>query len=237
MNKKNKEKNRLQELFEESPEFKQFFFFGFYIIFFIFLVVILRSAYKSNNEHVTRYNSGYKHNFTLEEIKKDNYYFTYTLYKNNQVIVYEGKKNKEFSEFIMSGEVASEYKRQGNNYSKKNINTLLYENVTSPMEFDKLLDNDILSRIFVRASYISRTEYLEKEEKDYNYEIATSTLTKVVDNMETDLDSINKIVAHVSDSGELYQIDMDVTNYFKYFDNTIYNYTLKLNYSKFGEVE
>lgn len=237
MSKKQKEKNKLQEVFGDNPEFKRLFFFVFYIVFFIFLVVLLRSAYKTNNESLTRYNSGYKHNFTLDALNKNNYAFTYKVFKNDQIIIFEGSKYNNTSSFLMSGEVASSYKFNGKNYSKKNENTLLYEDVVNPMEFDRFLDSTILPLIFTRSTYVSRTEYLNSEEKDYNYDIATSTLIKLVDHIETDLDGINKVVAHVNEKGELYRLDMDVTNYFKYFDSSIYYYTLELNFSKFGEVE
>ena len=92
MSKKQKEKNKLQEVFGDNPEFKRLFFFVFYIVFFIFLVVLLRSAYKTNNESLTRYNSGYKHNFTLDALNKNNYAFTYKVFKNDQIIIFEGSK-------------------------------------------------------------------------------------------------------------------------------------------------
>ncbi len=238
MSRKNNENNNRDELLQGSSNTKQLFFFIFYIIFFIFIVVLLRGANSKNSKQLTRFNSGYNHSFKLNDISKNNYHFVYKKTVNNITTIYEGDRFNNTIEFMMSGEKAAKYYANDDIYYLKNPNTLEYNPTSSPIDFEILINSTNLNKLFSSATYTSFVEYLDNESKDYNYEISTSSMLRIFNNEETDLDdNTNKIIAKVDEQGRVYEIDMDMTNYFKYFNQTITDYKLTLSYSKFGSIE
>ncbi len=233
-----REKNKVQEMFEDNPELKQILFFGFYIIFFVFIVILLRGSLTNTNQVLSKKNSGYGISFNLKKIEDNNYHFNYKIIKNNKTIIYEGDRNKENQKFIKSGTPSINYYSQGNNYYLKNTNSLLYEKSINPMEFSKILEATNLKKMFIHGTYISKTEYINSSQEDYTYEISTTTLLRNLDQIETDIDSKgNTITAKLDKNGDLAEIDMDLTDYFHYYDQSIYEYKLIINYSRFGEIE
>lgn len=232
-----REKNKVQEMFEDNPELKQIFFFGFYIIFFVFIVILLRSSFTSTNQALSTKNSGYGTNFNLKKIENNNYHFIYKVIKNNETIIYEGDKNEEEQKFIKSGNPSLNYYSQKNDYYVKNKNSLLYEKSINPLEFNKILETSNLKKIFIHGTYISKTEYINNPQEDYTYEISTTTLLRNIDQIETDIDSkTNTITAKLDKNGDLTEIDMDLSDYFHYYDQSINQYKIIVNYSKIGEI-
>lgn len=238
MSKSNKENDNKSYFSEDSSNIKQLFFFVFYIIFFIFIVVLFRSVSSRNNKQNTRFNSGYNYSFKLSDINKDNYHFVYKRTINDITTIYEGERFNNTMEFTMSGDEAREYYVNDSIYYLKNSNTLEYVPTTNPIDFEVLTTSTNLNKLFSSATYISFVEYLDSDAKDYNYEISTSSLLRIFNSIETDLDGYsNKVVAKVDENGNLYEIDMDMTNYFNYFNSNILKYNLSFLYSKFGSVE
>lgn len=233
-----REKSKIQEMFEDNPELKQIFFFGFYIVFFVFIVILLRSSFTNIDQHQMKKNSGYGASFNLKKIESNNFHFNYKLIKNNQTILYEGDKNKDKQKFTKSGTPSINYYSEGNNYYLKNSNSLLYEESTNPIEFSKILEPSNLKKMFIHGTYISKTEYVNSSKEDYTYEISTSTLLRNIDNVEADIDTKpNTITAKIDKNGDISEIELDLTDYFHYYDQTIYEYKLTINYSNFGEIE
>ena len=232
-----KQKNKMQEMFEDNPELKQVFFFGFYIIFFVFIVILLRSSFTTTNSKVTRSNSGYRTSFKLKELENENYHFNYKIIKNKEVTIYDGNRNKEMQEFIKSGTPSLNDSSKEGKYYIENVNTLLYEESINPMEFEKLLTLNNLKKLFIYGSYIARTEYTNNSEEDYIYEISTSTMLRNIDNIEADVaGEPNRIAVKLDKNGVLSEIEMNLTDYFHYYDPSINEYRLTSNYSKFDEI-
>ena len=137
----------------------------------------------------------------------------------------------------MSGNTSLYYYGEDDNYFVRDNNTLSYTNTVNPIEFSKFLDPNNLDKLFIHGTYISRTEYLSGKEVDYNYEIATSSILRSIDSINADLDdNVNKVVAKVDEDGKLFEIDLDLTNYYKYYDSSIEEYKLVLTYSKYNEI-
>lgn len=233
-----KEKNKFQNVFLDNPELKPIFFFGFYIVFFVFIVILLRSSFSQMNSKTgSRGNSGYGFDFNFKELDKRNYHFNYKVIKNGEVVVYDGSLNDNKQEFAKSGTPSIEYYSVDDKYYSKNVNTLLYEESTNPMEFLSLLDADILKRLFIHGSYISRTEYFDDSSYEYTYYISTSTILRNVDKVEADISGdVNKLMVKVNKEGGISEMTMDLTDYFKYFDESVTEYKLIISYSKFGQI-
>ena len=220
----------------ENSDIKNILFFGFYIIFFIFVGLILRSNLSNNKTTVDKYNSGYNKSFTLKDINKNNYHFNYELTKNGNTIIFDGDKYKNKQEFIKSGDYPEYYYSDDNNYYLRNNSTLKYENIDNPIEFSKFIEISNLEKLFVHSTYTSYTEYFTGKQIDYNYEISTTTLLRNIDKIITDLDDLPNKISVESDDGKIYKINMDLTSYYKYFDDSIYEYKLTLTYTKYGDI-
>ncbi len=229
--------NKRGNVFEDNPDLKRIVFFAFYIVFFVFIVILLRSGLKNNNTSYNRYNSGFNKSFSLKAMKNNNYHFNYILEKNNNKTIFDGTKYNNKEEFLMSGNTSLYYYGEDDNYFVRDNNTLSYTNTVNPIEFSKFLDPSNLDKLFIHGTYISRTEYLSGKEVDYNYEIATSSILRSIDSINADLDdNVNKVVAKVDEDGKLFEIDLDLTNYYKYYDSSIEEYKLVLTYSKYNEI-
>lgn len=236
MSKRSREDSHIQ--MDNQLDIRRVIFFAFYIIFFIFVAVVFRGVYSINKSSKTRFNSGYKYSFRLNDINENNYHFIYKKQVNNNTTIYEGDRFNDVMEFTMSGVLASKYYVNNDTYYLKNPNTLEYLLSSNPMDFSILTKPSNLNQMFLSATYISFVEYIDSKAKDYNYDISTSSLLRLFNNIELDIDdSNNKIVAKVDEDGRLYEIDMDMTNYFKYFNSNILSYNLSFLYSKFGNIE
>lgn len=231
-------KSRFQ-FFDDNPDIKRVIFFIFYIVFFIFVVILLRSSLKNNNvSSVNRNNSGYQKSFNLNSIKSDNYHFNYKLEKNNEVIIFDGDRLGSKSLFMMSGDASFNYYLENDLCYLRDNNTLLWNRVDNPMEFYKFTLYDNLHKMLVHGSYISKTTYLSGEEDDYNYEISTASIMKNIDREESDIDGESNLISvHVLKDGTISEIEVVLTDYYKYYDSSIYNYKITLSYSKLGSIK
>ena len=231
--------NKNNNKFTDNPESKRVIFFVFYFVFFLIVVLLLRGANANNNSNrITSNNSGYSKSFNFDKLKNNNYHFIYKLDKNSNITIYEGDNDSITTTFVMSGNPSLNYYSKNNLYYVKNINTLMWESATNPIEFYKLIDFNTLDEIMKRATYMSRTEYLSGDEVDYNYEVSTATLIKYLDNNTISEvgDNLNNFIFHVDSNDVLYQIDMDISSYYKYYHSDINRYFISLKYSKIGEI-
>ena len=231
-------KNRFQFL-NDNPDIKRMIFFIFYIVFFIFVVLLLRSSLKNSNvSNVNRNNSGYQKSFNLNLLKNNNYHFNYTVEKNNEVTIFDGDRLQDKNLFVMSGDNSFNYYLENDLCYLRDNNTLLWNRANNPMDFYKFTLYDNIHKLLVHGSYISKTTYLSGEEDDYNYEISTSSIIRNIDNAESDIDGkSNSISVHVLKDGEVSNIELDLTDYYKYYDNSIYNYKIILSYSKVNSIK
>lgn len=233
-----KEKSKFQEVLEDNPGFRQLLFFGFYVVFFLFVILLLRGSFADRDSKITRYNSGYGHSFQLDELLKKNYHFHYQLIKNGTTVIFDGDCYGDNQLFVKSGNPSIRYSKTKEEYFMMDPNTLVYEKSTNPMEFSEIVDPNHLQKLFIHGSYQSRTEYMDEPLVDYHYEISTATILKNIHQIKADLDDpANLITAKVHKSQRLYEIDMDLTSYYQYFDPTVTEYRLLLTYSKYGEIE
>lgn len=213
-------------------------FLIFYVIFFLVIVFLLRTGYKENSKKITRTNSGYGYNFKLTRLENKNYHFIFTEEKNNVITIYEGERNKEILSYRKSGVVSTQYYQDYNKVKVKNPNTLMWEDSPNPMTFSNFINPNYIKNIINRATYISKTMYVDTEETSYNYEVTTSTLLKVFEDKEIDLDDEVNIVSVMLDKeGKIKEINYDLTSYYKYIDPTTITYKLSTKYSEYDEIK
>lgn len=239
MKKKDKIENETNRVNNQAnSQTKNILFLGFYIIFFMIIVILLRSGYKKGNNNITPYNSGYGHSFRLTNLEKENYNFTYIEEKNNLTTIYEGKSNKNIMKYQKSGIEAIEFIKNKDTTKYKNKNTLSWDICDSPITFEKFTNAGYIKNLLLRGTYMSRTTFVSSDDVEYNYEISTPTVKRIIDKEEVDIeDKPNKITVVLNKNKEIKEIRYDLTDYYKYLDNNILSYKLTLKFKNYGKVK
>ncbi len=230
-------KDNIFSVLDENPDLKKVAFFIFYLIFFIVMILMLRGTNKALPKENTRYNTGYNNSYTLESINTRNYHFNIIENINGNETIYDGDKNGNKMSLIKSGNKSENYYIENNDYYLRDENTLRYNKIDGQLEFIKFINEQALKEIITRSSYESFEEYFDSKKNSYKYEISTTTLTKTIDGRNIDLSDLpNKIEVTVKEN-KIEEIDLDLTNYYKFNDSNINKYTLKIVYSKYNEID
>ena len=236
-NKKNK--NNLFNEVNQDPNLKRTVFFGFYTVFFLVLVILLRTGYKNNNlEKKDNKKTGYNYDYKLDLILNQNYHFVYKENSNGVETIYEGDLLDNVSSFVKSGTVSLQYYQQNDDVYVKDNNLLTWAKVENPIIFNKFTNAEKLNTIIRKSKYISMTDYIDSEMKEFNYEISNNSLRNIFDIEEIEEDKlINKITVTIMENGKIKSIMLDLSNYYGYNNTNISNYVITLSYSKFDKIE
>lgn len=231
-----KENKKLNQT--ENNNIKSGLFLGFYAIFFLLVVFLLRTGYKENNQKITTKNSGYGYNFKLTRLENRNYHFIYTEELDNNLVVYEGNKFANTTKYKKSGSTVQEYIEDNKTVKYKDNNTLTWEKCENPMFFNKFTNPNYIKRLLTHGTYISKTMYINNSDTAYNYDIATSTIIKILDKKEIDIDDKPNTISIILDStGKIKEIKYDLTSYYKYINPDALSYKISQKYSKYGEIK
>ncbi|MBO5138542.1 MAG: hypothetical protein J6B89_02765 [Bacilli bacterium] len=233
MKKENKKINQ-----QDNSSLKSGLFFAFYIVFFLVVVFLLRTGYKENNSKVTATNSGYGYSFKLTRLENKNYYFIYTEELDTNTTIYEGERFANTSKYKKSGSIIQEYIEDSQEIRYKNPNTLTWEKCDNPMIFNKFTNSNNIKRLLTHGTYISKTMYVSNKDTAYNYEISTSTIAKLFDKVEIDIDDKPNTMSIILDeTGKIKEIKYDLTSYYQYKNQNTSSYKISLKYSKYGEIK
>ena len=106
-----------------------------------------------------------------------------------------------------------------------------------PYPFSDFVDVEIMKNLVDHATYISKTE-LATGEEEINLQITTTTLVKILDGLDVDLDDpVNTIQLKKDNSGEVVEVRYDFTSYALYHGRCSSSFQLILSYSNFGNVK
>ena len=107
----------------------------------------------------------------------------------------------------------------------------------SPYVLASLTDVSVINDLIGLSTYISKTE-LATGEQIVNLEISTTTLVKMLEGIEVDLDDpVNSIELKKNENGEVVQIKYNLDSYAKYKGLAINEFRLNLDYSNFGDIK
>ena len=107
----------------------------------------------------------------------------------------------------------------------------------SPYIFPFLFDSSVIQKLIAASTYISKTQ-LATGEEEVNFQISTTTLVKLLDNVDIDLDDpVNTIQLRKTKTGEINQIIYDFSSYAIYQKVAFTKFRLVLSYSDFNEVK
>lgn len=214
----------------KNPQKKAIFMLIIMFIFFTFLSISLRSNHhniKNNNYEEVEDNL----DFNLSKIKDKNYHYRYTLNIDNTNLVYEGDKYNDKELFNINN--IDMYYKYGNIYLK-NVNGI-WSTLNEQLSFSEFIDVDVIEELINKGSFESKTEY-SNNKKIYNYNISTSTIIEIIDEVNIDIDDIpNKINIATDSDNNVIQISYDLSSYSKYRklgNNVIAN----IDYSLFGKI-
>lgn len=235
MNKK-EEKSKVNILINDlknNSQHKAWAFLAIYFIFFFFLIVSIRAH--SNSQNVNSVSENKNSYFSTESIKNDNYHFKYIVNLDGNEAIYEGEKNNLKEKFTKTRNNLIEKYYQENNIYLKQINSN-WVNTTDPYEIITFRNIETLDKIINSSTFISKT-LLNDNSNIYNYQISTTTLYKIIDLSDIDLDDLPNIIKVTTDSNnELVKLEFNLSSYFKYKNMCSNNLNIIMEYSNFGEI-
>ena len=232
-------KNRIKQLKEIINNLKKtdrgralLFFLG-YLIFFIIVFIFIQT---SGRMHTNRsdYENGNMINFNVEQIMNNNYSYDYIITIDVNDYEYVGSRNDDLELFTYKdNDYFRDYK---NNKIYKQENNKWIES-KNPNDFNYFTDIDNILELANNATYISKTDY-ESGKMTYNYEISTTTIEKIMNDVDIDLDDKpNELVFSTDEDGNVVNIKMKLDSYGKYKNYSKKYLTIELNYDDFGEVK
>ena len=229
-NKKSNESRDKVMAFLKTPRGKAVLFFGIYFIFFIGLAIFSRVAGTGNS--ITPQLSVSPYTYSLEQVANHNYHYQYQYLIDGSTITFEGDRNNNKS--LFSDGVISYYQKD-DLFMKSQDG--LWIKCDNPYIFPLLLDDSVLNTIISSATYVSKTE-LATGEEEINLQITTTTLVKILDGLDVDLDDpVNTIQLKKDSSGEVVEVRYDFTSYALYHGRCSSPFQLILSYSNFGNVK
>ena len=219
----------LTDLYQSSNG-KVFFFFVFYFFFFLFVILFIRSNNNNNVMHGTEYERGNSVTFDVHSLLSDNYAYQYRVILDDEVYLYEGKKNKNVEVFSFQGK---EYYRNENNFFVKDG---MWIKTESPFLCAEFLDEEYIEELLVLSTYLSKTSY-DSGKEIYNFLLSTNTINQKLFHINSDfMEEPNQILLSLDESKEISEIHYSLDSYCML--NQLCNKSLKivLQYSQFGQI-
>ncbi len=221
----------------KNPRGKSSLFFLFYLAFFLLIIIGIRSNFKSNHSsNINSLQNNITTNYKLDGIYKGNYYFTRIETLNGIATQFEGKSNDQKSEVVgLKNGILSHYFMYGGIVIEQKEGT--YKVSSDPYLYGKFGMYRYIDSILEKATLISKTDYPDGN-SHYQYEISTTTLVKLFDNIDIDLeDPSNRIEVEVGADHNVVGITYQLDAYASYTSGENISLEIKLTYDRFGEVE
>ena len=99
------------------------------------------------------------------------------------------------------------------------------------------LDINKIVDIALKSKIVSKTQY-ESGMRVYTYQISTTTLVKLLERENIDLDDpVNKIIFKTDETNRVNDIKYNLTSYCKYKNISKNTCKIELEYSKFGKIK
>lgn len=208
------------------------FFLG-YLIFFIIVFIFIQTSSRVNISR-SDYEKGSLINFNVDKIKANNYSYKYTISIDVNDYEYTGSRNEDLEMFSYND----------NNYFRDYKNNKIYKKdnnkwieINNPNDLDYFTKIDNILEFANSSTYISKTDY-ESGKVTYNYEISTTTIEKIINDLDIDLDDKpNELIFSSDEEGNVVNIKMKLDSYGKYKKYSKKYLTVELEYDDFSEVD
>lgn len=217
--------------FLKTPRGKAVLFFGIYLIFFLILGV----AAHANGQGDVIGSTDLKldsPSYNISSIQKGNFEFSYQYNIDGVVTTYSGTKNDNKSLF---SDGVTQYFQNDDLYMRNQDG--VWVKCDNPYPLSALVEYSTITKILNQATYVSKTE-LATGEKTLSYQVTSTTLVKILEGLDVDLDDpVNTIELTLNKGGAVVGISYDVSSYAKYRGLAMNQYQITLTYSNFGKVE
>lgn len=217
---------------KEDPKKKALAFFAFYFVFFVVVILLLRFSPRKPLVGSEDYESGTNSiDFSINSILENNYIFGYEITLDGVTYEYYGQRYDKDELFEFQG---NSYYRTGEQFYLKEG---LWKTTENPYLFKDFLDVNQYAPLIAQATYESKTSY--EDGKDvYNYLISSNTINQKFYHVDSDfLEEPNKISLHVSEKGDLNEIEFSLDSYCTLKQLCQKSLKIKLQYDMFGKVE
>lgn len=213
----------------KTPRGKALVFFGIYFVFFLFLGVIGRL---NNNNFINVSNISKDKEGSISKIRNSNYDFTYTIIIDGKFIVYSGSRNEDDELFNYNDGISNinYYKRDKSYFKSIDDEWVKAEN---PYIYEKFLDVNTYYDLFDNFTYVSKTSYQDGRES-YSYTVSTTSIIKILESMDVDLDDLpNEVIVNSDSDGNINKIEMNLSSYGIFKGICSNNFSIALAYSNF----
>ena len=173
-------------------------------------------------------------NYSLESITNGNYHYTYKINLNNLEHIYEGDKLNSKEKFTYTYNNLSTNYYRNNDLFLKQVDSN-WNKTENPYLLKEFLNIDMLKTILNSSSYVSKTEY-DSEKNVYHYNISTTTLLKLLENSNIDIDDIPNEIDITTNNTKVEQVNYKLDSYCKYMDNNLDICNIEMNYTNFNQV-
>lgn len=218
--------------FFKTPRGRGLIFLGFYAILFIFLFASIDNGESDSGIIPVKDLRINKIIESFNQIEANNYQYSYTINENSTHII-KGKRynNKEVFTVTTDGTV-EEYQYDGIFMAKHEGSN--YYSVPSIYINKEFFDIKGIKMILKNSAFYAETKYNDNK-VTYNYEISLNELMGLLGD---DSNGDGKITMKIDvDLNVTNRIELDITSYAKFYDDSINKYLIELVYSDYGEVQ
>ncbi len=216
--------------FRKKPGGKAILFFGFYFLFFLLIYFYAHTSARTYRT-VEEYERGTPYHFSIDDLLKNNYHFSYIISVDGNKYIYVGEREDNRISFTYNNQ--EYYGIDGVYYLKKEE----WEEVDSPILYEPLLSVSNVFSLLDYATYDSKTSY-ESGKTNYNFLISTNTINQVINQLDSDfMEEPNMIVLSSGSDNKVNQILWNLDSYCVLNSLCEKSMKIELKYSSFGEIQ
>ena len=205
-------------------------FFGAYLLFFLFIGIFARTGEVSKVNQ--KYDSGSPLRFSIREIEKNNYKFNFEISVEDNISLYQGEIADGNS--LFTNDELSYYYNGQKYFTNKND---IWVAVDNPYIYYEFIDVNNINKLIENSTYISKTEY-ESGKVIYNFDISTSTIIRLLENKEIDVDDVtNSVILSVNEDNVVDEVKYNLNSYCQFKNICDGKMDMVLKYGNFGLIE
>ena len=205
-------------------------FFGFYVIFFLGVILLVRFSSRNRTVASDYETSGGFHR-PVQATIVDNYQFQYNINLDNIEYLYIGSKYQKEREFNFNNK---KYYSNGDYYFVLNDT---WEKTDNPFYFYEFLKDEVYMNL-MNVGYLESTTSYDSGKIVYHYVIATDTLTKEINETQTDIaDDGNTMMIHMDDGEHISKIVYQLDSYCRVMNYCKNSLKIEMDFDQIGEVK
>ena len=233
MNKKIEQLKEIINNLKKTDRGRALLFFLGYLIFFVIVFIFIQTSSRVNLSR-DDFENGTTVNFNVDKIQDNNYSYKYTITLDINDYEFVGKRQDNLEEFNYNEYYYFRDYKTNKSYREEKGN---WVECKDPNDFKYFTDIENIIDLANNATYISKTNY-ESGKTTYNYEISTTTIEKLMHDVDIDLDDKpNELVFSTDEEENVVSIKMKLDSYGKYKNYSKKYFSINLEYDDFGDIK